>query len=310
MLYYKVMENENSDEWIMLLHGLGGSASIWYKQVPELAKHYNLILPDFYGHGKSREVLPVYTFQGVADEMVKVLDELKLSRVHLLGISMGSGVACFMGVYHPDRIKSMILGGATVGMDFRTTTLLHAGNILRRFMPYMWIYRFFAWIMMPRKNHCRSRQIFVREAHKLGGTEFRKWYRLLKQFPLYQLEFERQTLLDIPKLFIMGSQDHLFLKQIVNWSNRDPNAILHVIENAGHLCNIEKSDEFNRVCLQYFHDMIANQAAVEQGTEIDKDQAGIDKIKVEEQAQEEDKKDKEYIEEDESIRSKKRAATG
>ena len=261
MLHYEVMENENSSEWIMLLHGLGGSSSIWYKQIPELAKHYNLILPDFYGHGKSREVLPIYTFQGVADEMIKVLDELNLPRVHLIGISMGSGVGCFMGVYHADRIKSMILGGATVGMDTRTTALLHAGNVLKYFMPYMWIYRFFAWIMMPRKNHCRSRQIFVREAHKLGGTEFRKWYRLLKQFPLYQLEFERQTLLDIPKLFIMGNQDHLFLKQIVNWTHRDHNANLHIIENAGHLCNIEKPDEFNRVCLQYLQDYEVNRAS-------------------------------------------------
>ena len=297
MLYYKVMENENSNEWLMLLHGLGGSASIWYKQVPELAKHYNLILPDFYGHGKSREVLPVYTFQGVADEMVKVLDELNIPRVHLLGISMGSGVGCFMGVYHADRIKSMILGGATVGMDFRTTTLLHAGNVLKHFMPYMWIYRFFAWIMMPRRNHTKSRQIFVREAHKLGGKEFRKWYHLLKQFPLYQLEFERQTLLDIPKLFIMGSQDHLFLKQIENWSNRDPNATLHIIEDAGHLCNIEKSEEFNQVCLQYFHDISTSRTTAENEKEFVKDTAG-ETGEVQEE------------EEGESLRPIKRAATG
>ncbi len=254
MLQYQTIAHKENKEWIMLLHGLGGSSSIWYKQIPELSMHYNLILPDFFGHGITRQTLPAYTFEGLADEMTKVLDHLELPRVHILGISMGSGLGCFMGVYHGDRIKSMILGGATVGMDFCTTLLLHGGNLLKYVMPYMWVYRFFAWIMMPKRNHTRSRGIFVREAYKLGGKEFRKWYKLLMQFPMYQLELQRPVLFETPKLFISGNQDHLFLKQIVNWTKKDPNAILHIVENAGHLCNIEKPEEFNRVCLQYLHD--------------------------------------------------------
>lgn len=254
MLQYQTITHEENKEWIMLLHGLGGSSSIWQKQTPALGKYYNLILPDFFGHGISRETLPAYTFEGLADEMAKVLDDLGIARVHLMGISMGSGLGCFMGVYHGERIKSMILGGATVGMDFWTTILLNGGNILKGFIPYMWIYRFFAWIMMPRGNHARSRAIFVREAYKLGGKEFRKWYRLLMQFPMHQLEFQRPVLLETPKLFISGSQDHLFLNQIHNWTARDHNARLHIIEDAGHLCNIEKPDEFNQLCLKYLHE--------------------------------------------------------
>lgn len=255
MLHYQVMKHEDENrEWIILLHGLGGSSAIWYKQIPELKKHYNLILPDFFGHGGSRETQPVYTFQGLADAVVEVLDELGLERVHLLGISMGSSLGCFIAVYHPERIKSMILGGATLGMDFRTTALLHAGNALKTVMPYMWIYSFFAWIMMPRKNHAKSRQIFVREARKLGGKEFRKWYRLLMKFPLYQLEFESPTLMDIPKLFISGSEDHLFLGQVQSWTKRDRNAVLHIIQNQGHLCNIEAPEEFNQVCIEYINE--------------------------------------------------------
>jgi pimeloyl-ACP methyl ester carboxylesterase len=258
MLQYQVIKHDDNAQWVMLLHGLGGSSSIWYKQIPELSKKYNLILPDFFGHGLSKETLPVYTFQGLADEMVKVLDHLNIERVHLLGISMGSSLGCFMAVYHPERIKSMILGGATLGMDFRTTLLLNAGNILKYVMPYMWIYSFFAWIMMPKKNHCRSRRIFVREARKLGGKEFRKWYRLLMQFPLYQLEFERPGLLEIPKFFISGSQDHLFLNQVVSWTDRDPNAVIQIIEDQGHLCNIEAPDEFNELCLSYLEKICAD----------------------------------------------------
>jgi len=260
MLQYQTIAHKENTEWIMLLHGLGGSSSIWYKQVPDLSQHYNLILPDFFGHGLTRETMPTYTFEGLADAMAEVLDDLGLDRVHLLGISMGSGLGCFMGVYHADRIKSMVLGGATVGMDLPTTLLLHAGNFLKNLMPYMWLYRFFAWIMMPRRNHSRSRAIFIREAHKLGGKEFRKWYRLLMQFPMHQLELQRPVLLETPKLFISGCQDHLFLNQIVNWAARDSNAIMHIVENAGHLCNIEQPEEFNRLTLEYLKEQDTRQA--------------------------------------------------
>ena len=117
MLQYQTIAREENNDWIMLLHGLGGSSSIWYKQVPDLSKKYNLILPDFFGHGITRQTLPAYTFGGLADEMAKVLDHLQLDQVHILGISMGSGLGCFMGAYHGERIKTMVLGGATVGMD-------------------------------------------------------------------------------------------------------------------------------------------------------------------------------------------------
>ncbi|MCF8026175.1 MAG: alpha/beta hydrolase, partial [Desulfobacteraceae bacterium] len=148
MLSYKVINHGEDRQWLLMLHGLGGSSAIWYKQVPELEKHYNLILLDFFGHGETREVLPAYTFQGLAREIVRVIDELGLEKVNLLGISLGSVFGCFMAVYHPERIRCMILGGAALGMDFRSRSMLYSGHWLKQLVPYMWLYRFFAWILM------------------------------------------------------------------------------------------------------------------------------------------------------------------
>ena len=251
MLSYKVINHGEDRQWLLMLHGLGGSSAIWYKQVPELEKHYNLILPDFFGHGETREVLPYYTFQGLAREIVKVIDELGLQQVNVLGISLGSVFGCFMGVYYPSRIKCMILGGAALGIDFRTRGMLYSGHWLKQVVPYMWLYRFFAWILMPRPSQATSRKIFSREARRLGSREFKKWYRLMMQFPVQHLELEKPVLQQIPKLFISGAQDHMFLEQIRGWTESDPSASLHIIENAGHVCNIQAPEEFNRVCIAY-----------------------------------------------------------
>jgi len=252
MLTYQVVQHrEPGKKWLLMLHGIGGSSAIWYKQVPELAKNYNLLLPDLYGHGKTRETLPRYTFEGLSDDLVTLLDHMKIDKAHVAGISLGSILACFTGVYHPSRVESLILGGAARGMDYRTKSLLYSGHYLKHLVPYMWLYSFFARIIMPRPSQSKGRKIFCREAKKLGGKEFRKWYRLMMQFPVYMEEFENDAMADIPKLFISGSHDYLLVDQIRAWARRDPNAVLHIIENCGHVCNIQAPAEFNRVCLEY-----------------------------------------------------------
>ncbi len=182
MLYYQVLKKGTDREWVILLHGLGGSSSIWYKQVEEYARHFNVVLVDLYGHGKTRETLPAYSFESLAGATLRVMDELELDCAHVAGISLGSILASVMGAMAPHRVKSLILGGAVPGLNLRSRFLLHTAKVLRYAMPYMWLYRLFALIMMPRKRHAKSRGIFVREAKKLGRPEFLKWYRMLHPF--------------------------------------------------------------------------------------------------------------------------------
>jgi pimeloyl-ACP methyl ester carboxylesterase len=251
MLNYRIIPHSRSSEWILLLHGLGGSWKTWYKQLPELNAEYNLLLPDLYGHGRTREVLPQYTFPDLAVALVQVLDHLRLQRVHVMGISLGSVVACALGLEHGHRLKSMILGGAVQNMDFKTELLLSSAKYLKHCVPYMWLYRFFAWIIMPGPAQLKSRKVFSREAVNLGGSEFKKWHSLLLQFPELCRDFRNTELCRIPKLFISGEQDYLFLPHVRDHVARDPNSELHVIPGCGHVCNIQAPREFNRIALQH-----------------------------------------------------------
>ncbi|MFW6177943.1 MAG: alpha/beta fold hydrolase [Desulfohalobiaceae bacterium] len=251
MLGYSTMTSKRNQEWLLLLHGLGGSSNIWYKQLPVLSQNYNLLLPDFFGHGLTQEVRPEYSFQGLADELVKLLDHLQLKQVHVLGISLGSIVACTLALRHRPRVRSMLLGASVQNMNPQTRFLLQTARGLKHFLPYMWLYRFFAWIIMPGPNQKQSRAIFAREAGNLGRTEFKKWHTLLLQFPKLCRDFQDQEICRVPKLFISGERDHLFLRHVHEHISKDPKAALHVIPDCGHVCNIQAPQEFNRVCLQY-----------------------------------------------------------
>ena len=114
----------------------------------------------------------------------------------------------------------------------------------------MYLYKLFAFIIMPRKNHKESRVLFANEAKKLYQKEFVRWFKLTAEInPL--LRFFRAKDIEIPTLYIMGGEDHLFLPSIRMIANKHSQSELHVIENCGHVVNVERPDDFNQTTLQF-----------------------------------------------------------
>ena len=55
LLHYETYGLKPSADWIVMIHGAGGSTRTWYKQKEELEKNFNLIMVDLPGHGQSKE---------------------------------------------------------------------------------------------------------------------------------------------------------------------------------------------------------------------------------------------------------------
>lgn len=96
--------DQGEGETIVLLHGFCGSAEYWEQVIPSLAGRYRVIAPDLRGHGESDAPLGAYTIEGMADDVLALLDALKLSRVILLGHSMGGYVALSFAQRYADRL--------------------------------------------------------------------------------------------------------------------------------------------------------------------------------------------------------------
>ena len=70
------------------MHGAGGSSSIWFKQIREFQKHFNVLLLDLRGHGESSVAIKKvfnqkYTFNSIANDVLEVLDFLKIYTLFL-----------------------------------------------------------------------------------------------------------------------------------------------------------------------------------------------------------------------------------
>ena len=254
MLHYITYEHDISDEWVTFVHGAGGSSSIWFKQVREFSKHYNVLLIDLRGHGKSKapiyKKLKRYSFDVIGNDIIEVLDKLRIDKTHFVGISLGTIVIREISERFPERTQSMILGGAIMKMNFRGQILMRLGYLLRSVIPYLLLYKLFAFIIMPKKNHKESRLLFVNEAKKLYQKEFKRWFTLVSQVnPL--LKFFRIKDSGINTLYIMGSEDYMFLPSISKLVQNHTSSKLFVIPDCGHVVNVDKPLIFNKESITF-----------------------------------------------------------
>lgn len=256
MINYTIYKNETSTEWVTFVHGAGGSSSVWFKQIREFQKHFNVLLLDLRGHGSSKSPIKTaikqkYTFKAIASDIVEVVDYLKIEKSHFVGISLGSIVIRQLAEMHPEKVSTMIFGGAILKMNFRSQILMKVGTIFKYVLPYLMLYRLFAFVIMPKKNHKQSRLLFINEAKKLYQKEFIKWFKLTAEInPI--LKWFRQVELNIPTLYVMGEEDYMFLPSVrIVVENHYKSSKLFVIQKCGHVVNVEQPVVFNDAVLSF-----------------------------------------------------------
>jgi len=186
LLHHTTYPHPTSTNWVTFVHGAGGSSNIWFKQLRSFSSQFNVLVLDLRGHGESKETNSLnnankYTFDAITKDIFEVLDFLKIQKSHFVGISLGTILIRNLAEKEPQRVLSMIMGGAIMKMNFRSQVLMKFGVWFKSIVPYMYLYKLFAFIIMPRKNHKKSRLLFVGEAKKLYQKEFIKWFRLTSE---------------------------------------------------------------------------------------------------------------------------------
>lgn len=255
LLHYESLmaPNPNSD-WVVLIHGAGGSTRTWKKQVEDLSNWFNLLVVDLPGHGQSRHITiedKAYTFEWLGDKVWEVVDSMELREVHVMGVSLGSIIAMQMKAMKPVRVMSLVMAGAIVRLDFKMRLVAKSCLSLAKVIGYPAFYRMAAKILLPKKNHKKSRDIFIRESRFLTDEEFSKWTAMyghhLNQTLQKLFEFSSR----IPTLCVMGAQDHMFLKEARKYVEKHAFASLEIIKKSGHLANLEQANLFNEVCRKF-----------------------------------------------------------
>ena len=96
---------------IVFIHGVGLTYEIWQPQL-DFFKNYSNLSYDILGHGKSSLTKQNISFDDFSEQLVDLIDELKIEKIHLVGFSIGSLIARNFATKYSKRLQSLILLGS------------------------------------------------------------------------------------------------------------------------------------------------------------------------------------------------------
>jgi pimeloyl-ACP methyl ester carboxylesterase len=255
MLHFETHIIGPEKKWLVFIHGAGGAIATWKYQTEAFKPFFNLLLLDLRDHGLSKNILPEfqsYNFEIVCEDILEVMDHLGIEKAHFISLSLGSLILQQLNEQRPDLIDKMVMAGGVFKATLKMKFFIHSGKILSNILPYETIYTIFSWIVLPKKNHQKSRRLYRLQAKKLGQKAFIKWIGLYREL-FRVLDRSFKTKLEKISLIVMGSEDHVFHEAARKFVQRQDKARLEIIQKCGHICNVEAWQQFNKITLNFLH---------------------------------------------------------
>ena len=102
-------QEEGSGYPLILIHGLNGDLTGWVLVMAELSKYYRTLALDVRGHGGTSKPDRLYSIKGFSEDFYEFMNQLKVPKAHILGLSMGGAIAQQFALDHPEMIRSLVL---------------------------------------------------------------------------------------------------------------------------------------------------------------------------------------------------------
>jgi 2-hydroxy-6-oxonona-2,4-dienedioate hydrolase len=119
---------------LVMLHGTGGHAETYYRNIGPLSKRMHVCSVDMIGHGFTDRPDLEYTLDDYADHLEGLLDAMGIERVHLSGESLGAAVTSWFAITRPDRVERAVLNTGILAAPDRLDQILEVGQRTRAIM--------------------------------------------------------------------------------------------------------------------------------------------------------------------------------
>lgn len=246
-LYYEI---HGEGQPLLFIHGLGSSARDWEFQVTEFSKSYKVVTFDLRGHGQSDKPKGTYSMSMFAADTVGLLTALGIESPHVVGLSLGGGVAFQMAVDASLPLKSLVIVNSTPEL------------IVRTFKERMMVWQRIAIVNllgMRKMGEVLSKRLFIKpEQENIRQIFADRWAENDKRAYLNAMHAlvgwsvsARIGSIRCPTLVIAADQDYSPLAAKQEYTAKIPNAHLVIIPDSRHATPVEHPQEFNQV-LQKF----------------------------------------------------------
>jgi pimeloyl-ACP methyl ester carboxylesterase len=253
-LYYQVA---GSGDAVVLIHGNAGDHRHWNNQFEYLASRYRVIRYDVRGYGNSSVPVLGFPYSDYSD-LAELLDFLGVDDAHIVGWSMGSGVAFDFAVAFPQRTKSLVSVGPWVnGYSSESVDHLFAqmGAVAEAVADGGPVAgsNTFADLVLGESIFEDSADEFMRSV----GSEY-SWWAFANPSQTIALDPDAASQLGdlaIPVLVITSEHDLPVCREVGDLIDSTvPNSRQVILQDTGHLMHIERPGAFNAALLEFLNE--------------------------------------------------------
>ena len=247
-LVYKLSGRHDADT-IFFCHSLGANKSLWDRQIEQLSDSYRVVCCDLRGHGESDIFSTPYSIERLATDILDLLDHLGTRCCHFIGLSLGSMIGLWLGANSPDRIKRMVLAGASAKVQNRAAFDKRIRHIQERGLPSVFNELDSRWY---NDGFTTKNPVIVQEIRSMLARTPIDGY-IAATIAVRDFDITAQlTDIKAPILLITGANDKATpLSEAKFISQTCLNAELLILENASHLAMMEKPKLFDDAIVNF-----------------------------------------------------------
>lgn len=247
------VEEHGQGEPLLLVAGLGGSGRFWHAQVDAFARHFRVILHDHRGVGRSGPGPLISNAGEMADDLLRVMDALRIERAHLVGHSTGGAIGQHLALRAPGRLASLVLSASWAGptplfiqtFHTRRDVLINAGPL-----NYLMVGTLLAtptWYLAPRFRD--TQEYFRARLAEFPGLDVE--LGRLNAVMSHDLR-HRLNEIRVPT-FVIGARDDQLTPPGLSeeLAERIAGAQLHLLSEGGHFCPQTVTEAYNRAVLGF-----------------------------------------------------------
>lgn len=250
-IYYRVT---GSGKPVMLVHGFGEDGTVWKNQIDFLEKHFQLIIPDLPGSGKSESISNM-SIEGMAEIIKPILDKENIKTCTVIGHSMGGYITLAFAEKQPECLTAFGLFHSTAYVDTEEKKSIRRKAIdfisrnggfefLRTTSPNLFSATSSAKLKDEISAFINSLDHFLKEA-------------LISYYEAMMNRSDRTKILKqskVPVLFILGKYDNAVpLNDGLEQCHIPERSFVHILTNSAHMGMMEEVDKSNRVLKEFLN---------------------------------------------------------
>jgi 3-oxoadipate enol-lactonase len=234
---------------LVLCNSIATDLHVWEPQAASFAQRFRTIRYDGRGHGRSGVPRGPYTIDQLGGDLVRLMDALDVEVAHVCGLSLGGLVAQWVTARHPRRVGRAVFAStaARIGTpelwEERAELVRNGGMAAVRDLQ---LRRFFTESFLAHNPDLADR--VGRAVASTPPEGYVGSCLALRDADLTGLASTIRT----PSLIIAGREDVATPPSDAEWLHEHiPGSRIAFLDDAGHLCNVEKPDRFNELVLGF-----------------------------------------------------------